>query len=100
MRIKERYKLNKEARVGTDIICPSCGTTFVKHTPAQAFCTTKGKTICKDKFWNTVDPNKYNNTTRISPANARYMEMMAEKRLEREEMDHPFSCEGLGQWID
>lgn len=78
MKIRERYRLNKEAKVRTEIICPSCGTTFIKHTPAQAFCTTKGGTVCKDKYWNTVIPTKRNNTTRISPANARYYEEFIE----------------------
>jgi uncharacterized Zn-finger protein len=100
MKIKERYRFNKAAKKGEEIICPSCGTSFVKNNPQQAFCKTKGGTMCKDKYWNTVDPRKRNNTTRISPANARYMERMKEMRMECEDIDHPFSCEGLGQWID
>lgn len=98
MKIKERYKRNKSAKVGDELICPSCGTTFVKEHYQQAFCKTKGGTVCKDKYWNTVTPEKRCNTTRISPANAAYMERMAEQRNYDE--DHPFSCEGLGQWID
>ena len=72
MKIKARYKLNKEAKVGDECICPSCNTKFIKANYQQAFCKSKGKTICKDKYWNTVTPNKKNNTTRISPANANY----------------------------
>jgi len=67
-------KTNKEAKVGDECICPSCGTKFIKETYQQVFCKTKGGTICKDKYWNTVTPQKRCNTTRISPANARYYE--------------------------
>lgn len=78
MKIKERYKLNKSSKVGEQCVCPSCGTKFEKTSYQQAFCLTKPGTQCKDKFWNTVTPNKHNNTTRISPASAKYM---AEREL-------------------
>ena len=82
MRIKERYAINKAAKVGEVLICPSCGESFVKTCYQQAFCKTKKGTVCKDKYWNTVTPQKRCNTTRISPANAAYMERMAERRNE------------------
>lgn len=74
MRLKERYKINKEAKVGESCTCPSCGTIFIKTNYQQVFCKTKPKTRCKDFYWNSVTPNKRNNTTRISPANAAYYE--------------------------
>lgn len=98
MKLKDRYKVNKAARVGETLVCPSCGTTFVKVQHQQAFCRTKEGTVCKDKYWNTVTPEKRCNTTRISPASAAYMERMSDRR--NEDYEHPFSCEGLGQWID
>ena len=98
--MRDAYKIAKANKVGELTVCPSCGELFIKVTKAQAFCKNQGGTVCKDKYWNTVDPRKRNNTTRISPANARYMEKMAERRIDRECDDHPFSCEGLGQWID
>ena len=101
MKIKEKYKLAKQAKVGDKCICPSCNTEFVKTNYQQAFCKSKGGTICKDKYWNTVTPNKRNNTTRISPANARWMEKQKQYREERwnpEDEEHPFSSEALGQW--
>ena len=99
MNIKARYKLNKEAKVGEECICPSCGTKFIKTNYQQAFCKSKPKTQCKDKYWNTVTPTKRNNTTRISPASARWLALQEEKRQERDLYDeHPFSSEGLGQW--
>jgi hypothetical protein len=72
MKLKARYKLNKDAKVGDVCICPSCGTEFTKEHYQQAFCKSKGSTVCKDKYWNTVTPNKRNNKTRISPANSAY----------------------------
>ena len=71
--MKKMYKINKEAKVGTECICPSCGTKFIKKSYQQVFCKSKGGTICKDKYWNTVTPTKRNNTTRISPASERYI---------------------------
>lgn len=73
MNIKKRYDLNKSLKVGQECVCPSCGTKFVKSNYQQAFCKTKNKTQCKDKYWNTVDHNKRNNTTRISPASRRFL---------------------------
>jgi hypothetical protein len=80
MKIRDRYKINKEAKTGTEIICPSCGHVFKKTSYQQVFCKTKTGTTCKDKYWNTVTPTKRNNVTRISPASQRYM---AERQAER-----------------
>lgn len=74
MRIKERYMLNKAAKVGETCICPSCSTKFTKEVYQQAFCKTKSGTICKDKYWNTITPKKRYNTTRITPTNDNYNE--------------------------
>ena len=73
MKLRERYKLNKTAKVGDECVCPSCGTKFIKTNYQQAFCKSKGGTICKDKYWNTITPEKRCNTTRISPASAAFM---------------------------
>ena len=72
MKLTERYKINKEAKVGTECICPACNSKFIKTNYQQAFCKRLQGTQCKDKYWNTVTPTKRNNTTRISPANALY----------------------------
>lgn len=69
MKLKERYRLNKASKVGETLICPSCNSSFIKTNYQQAFCKMQGGTICKDKYWNTVTPEKCCNTTRISPAN-------------------------------
>ncbi len=98
--LKSLYKTAKEAAVGTEVKCPSCKTMFTKQHHQQAFCTARIGTRCKDFYWNNVTPKKRNNTTRISPANAAYMERMAERRERDCDDDHPFSSEGLGQWCD
>lgn len=98
MKIKDRYKLNKDAKVGQELTCPSCNTSFTKTNYQQAFCKSKSGTKCKDKYWNTVTPTKRNNKTRISPASASFM---ASREVERDynsvhrvyDSFHPF--EGL-----
>lgn len=93
MRLKERYQLNKQSKVGETCICPSCGAFFKKINYQQAFCKTKTGTKCKDKYWNTVTPEKRNNTTRISPASAEFLAT----RYDQYDDTHPFSSDGLGQ---
>jgi predicted choloylglycine hydrolase len=80
MNLKERYQLNKTIKVGVECVCPSCNTKFIKSSYQQVFCKSKNGTICKDKYWNTVDPKKRNNTTRISPASQRWLNKQ-EKRI-------------------
>lgn len=70
--IRTTYKHNKSAKIGDICYCPSCGQQFKKEHYQQAFCKSKPRTKCKDKYWNNVTESKRNNTTRISPANARY----------------------------
>jgi len=100
-KIKELYLTSKSAKVGSTCKCPSCGEEFVKTNYQQAFCKSKKGTICKDKYWNTVTPEKRNNTTRISPASARWMEYQRQsERYVDYDYEHPFSSEALGQWDD
>lgn len=101
IKMKKTYENNKNAKVGEECICPSCKTKFTKTNYQQAFCKSKVGTKCKDKYWNTITPTKRNNTTRISPASARWMEKQKQYREERwnpEDEEHPFSSEALGQW--
>lgn len=127
MKIRERYSLNKSAKINSECICPSCGTKFIKSNYQQAFCKSRNGTKCKDKYWNTVIPTKKNNTKRISPASATYMSKQIEIRgsvrprftsegyeiihgvaydefgdpvydVDEFDNDHPFSGDGLGQW--
>lgn len=72
--LKRLYRISKTARVGEMVICPSCSVSFEKTNYQQVFCKSLNGTVCKDHYWNNVTPTKRNNTTRISPANARFME--------------------------
>jgi len=87
--MKKICKLNKTKKIGDMCVCPSCGNTFQKTTYHQIFCKTFGGTVCKDKYWNTITPEKRNNTTRGYRNRSKvYYDI------------HPFSSEGLGQWDD
>lgn len=97
---REQYAINKTAKVGEVLICPSCGKNFIKTCYQQTFCKTKKNTVCKDKYWNTVTPQKKCNTTRVSPANAEYYERLRDRNFNPEDWEHPFSSEALGQWCD
>jgi hypothetical protein len=99
MKIKKMYENNKNMKIGEICICPSCGTKFEKTNKQQVFCRSKKGTVCKDKYWNSVIPTKRNNTTRISPASAMWMEKHIDNRNDFNYSEHPFSDEGLGQWI-
>lgn len=93
--LKKSYDLAKTKKVGQEVECPSCRYVFVKRSYQQTFCGRFARK-CNDNYWNNVDCRKFNNTTRISPANRDYAE-----RRERNDYlydDHPFSTEGLGQW--
>jgi len=55
------YGRNKQAKVGEEIVCATCGKKFIKTHYQQAFCGQKGKknskgkrTLCKDQYWNRV----------------------------------------------
>lgn len=73
------YSGNKSKKVGQHCECPSCGSKFIKSNYQQAFCKSKSKTKCKDKYWNTVDPKKRNNTTRISSASREWLRQKEER---------------------
>lgn len=94
--MKQKYKTSKSAKVGDTCICPSCGSSFTKTNYQQAFCKTKGGTICKDKYWNIVIPHKRNNTTRISPASKRWTAEQ-ERNFNPDNYEHPYSTDALGQ---
>ena len=71
-KLTQLYNKSKSAKVGETCVCPSCYRPFIKSSYQQAFCKNSTGTQCKDYYWNNVTPTKRNNTTRISPANARY----------------------------
>ena len=95
MQMKLQKEANKTAKIGTECICPSCGTKFIKKAYNQVFCKTKRGTICKNAFWNFVDESKRNNTTRISPANAAYYEEHILPNVDDDGIDFLLEC---GSW--
>jgi hypothetical protein len=100
-KIKEKYDKSKSAKVGDLCICPSCNIEFIKTNYQQAFCKVKGKTVCKDKYWNTVTPTKRNNTTRISPANLSWSAMQSDIRESNKGKNHRKQAwEVFGVWHD
>ena len=101
MKMRQQYKLNKEAALLDRCTCPSCGNEFTKTNYQQAFCKTRPGTKCKDKYWNTVTPTKRNNKTRISPASQRWLNSRQDREFEEfdpHDTEHPCSSEALGQW--
>lgn len=53
-----QYELNKKAKVGETIVCPSCGRQFKKKSYQQAFCSNKGRNNCKDSYHNRANENR------------------------------------------
>jgi DNA-directed RNA polymerase subunit RPC12/RpoP len=55
-----RYDAAKSAKTGSEIRCPQCGKRITKTTYNKVFCsngrTVKGRSSCKDVYWNTVNP--------------------------------------------
>ena len=49
--MEARYTKAINAKVGDTIVCPACGTHFIKTNYQSKFCKTKGKTKCKDYYW-------------------------------------------------
>jgi len=58
--LKALYIIAKESKVGDVVICPSCETPFKKEHYQSVFCKSKGKRVCNDAYWNTVDERKRN----------------------------------------
>lgn len=85
--MKILYRKSKSAKVGEEVVCPSCYVKFIKDNYQQAFCKTKSGTTCKDYYWNNVTETKRNNTTRISPANARYYTEVIEPMINQHILD-------------
>lgn len=56
--LKPFYDAAKSAKTGETISCPVCKKQFVKRSYQQAFCSNKGKSNCKDKYWNQSTPER------------------------------------------
>ena len=58
-RMLDLYSKAKSTKIGQNMQCPSCGKGIVKTTYNKVFCSngrnTKGKSSCKDYFWNVMN---------------------------------------------
>ena len=52
----KNYDAAKAAKVKTKVICAGCGNSFMKKSYQQAFCSSKGRGNCKDRYWNIINP--------------------------------------------
>lgn len=59
-RLLSRHTDNKRSQVGTTIRCAFCGKRIIKKSYQTQFCSNKGKSNCKDLYWNTVKPERMN----------------------------------------
>jgi hypothetical protein len=49
-----RYIDNKRAQIGATIECAGCKRKIVKKSYQTQFCSNKGASNCKDRYWNLV----------------------------------------------
>lgn len=60
--LRERRQRAMDAKIGAEIACAYCNKKMIKKSYNQVFCsngrTCKGRSSCKDKYWNTVDRNR------------------------------------------
>ena len=55
MKVKNRIKLNRESKVGSNLICPMCGSEFIKRSYQHTYCSL----TCKDKRHNQLNPDRH-----------------------------------------
>lgn len=58
--MRARYVKATNAKTGSTIACPTCGKSMKKSTYNKVFCSNgrtrgRGRSNCKDRYWNTVD---------------------------------------------
>lgn len=64
-RMQQQRRDNLKAKIGTEIICPTCGKHFNKRSYHNVFCGKRGKgkaqlkgKLCKDQYWNLVSDTR------------------------------------------
>lgn len=63
--LKEKQQSNRAAKVGMDIICAcGCGNRFKKRSYQHVFYRNKGRSNCKDRFYNKIVPERLERTIR------------------------------------
>lgn len=67
--MRAQYDANRAAKTGSHVNCPVCGVSFKKTTYHKVFCsnqkTQRGRSSCKDQYWNTVDEKRYERALNI-----------------------------------
>lgn len=57
------YTCARSTKIGSLMFCPGCGKKIVKTTYNKVFCsngrTTKGRSSCKDYYWNVITRGVY-----------------------------------------
>ncbi|QDH49238.1 hypothetical protein PHYNN_36 [Pantoea phage Phynn] len=58
--LAEKYATAKAAKVGSVIVCPTCGDSHTKTTYHKIFCSNgkKSKKDCKSRYHNTIHPER------------------------------------------
>jgi hypothetical protein len=56
--MKQAYEVARKAPVGSYIFCPVCGESQKKDYYQKVFCSPQTGRKCKDKYWNTITPNR------------------------------------------
>jgi len=56
---KARYENNKKINIGDNINCASCNKSVKKKSYQSQFCSNKGRSNCKDYFWNRIDRKRF-----------------------------------------
>ena len=69
--LKARYKRAKDKKVNEKFNCAYCDKENTKKQYSQAFCSpikinNKKVSKCKDKYWNTIDENRWRNSRNIN----------------------------------
>ena len=63
MKVKNRIKLNKTSKVGSNLICPICGSEFIKKSYQHTYCSL----TCKDKRHNQLNPDRHRYSYSFDP---------------------------------
>ena len=58
MKLKQKIQINRNTKVGETLVCPICGSEFVKKSYQHVYCSLH----CKDKRHNMINSNRHKNT--------------------------------------
>ena len=101
---KQLYDKSKKAKVGDEIICPVCKTTFTKRQWQQSFCCPD----CKNTYWNAKgdrhkNPNYYSKYNMKHPERLERILGMGATRSEKERNEALYALatdEGFREYVN